>query len=400
MIDTRPLIPQKRLASCSPEHRQVKAFLGDYSATSLFLFLLLISMLFLTGFGTPRLVDRNVTPSVRLSLGQLRAIATTRQIPQISARAALLYDVDANTILFGKNQEQTLPPASLTKLMTALLILEQTDLTSQVTIVASDLIGGATMGLQAGETVTVEELLQGLLIPSGNDASMALARHAAGNVDRFIQRMNARAEGLNLQQTHFANPHGFDAPNQITSATELLTLTRELLKYKKFREIVATSETVVAGHSLHNTNKLLRTFSGADGIKTGTTPAAGQSLIASITRKNHQVLLVILGSRNRYTDARTLYAAYEANYHWADGTEDTLSVLNRVYGDNGTIWYLQPEGQSPELFQRRWISPQLTAFRRLEVLPSEQHWYSGMRVGVLEWRLGNTIIGNQLLILR
>ncbi|MBV7332686.1 D-alanyl-D-alanine carboxypeptidase [Chloroflexi bacterium TSY] len=371
-----------------------------YGATGLLLFVLLSSLLLLTGFGTPRLVDRNVTPGIRLSLGQLRAIAKARQAPQITAKAALLYDVDGDIVLFEQNQNQALPPASLTKLMTALLILEQTDLTAQVTIRASDLIGGATMGLQAGETVTVDELLQGLLIPSGNDASMTLARHAAGNVDRFIQQMNQRAEELNLQQTHFVNPHGFDAPNQMTSANDMLRLTLELLKSKKFREIVATSEAIVAGHSLRNTNQLLRTFVGADGIKTGTTPAAGQSLIASITRKNHQVLLIILGSRNRYADARTLYTAYEANYVWADGKQDTLSVLNRVYGANGTIWYLQPEGESPEMLQQRWISPPLTAFRRLEILPSSQTWYAGMRVGVLEWRLGHTIIGNQLLILK
>ena len=366
-----------------------------------FLFFLSVSCgLFITGFGSPRLVDRDIAPLYRLSVEQIRAMSAAHQPPEMTAQAYLLYDMETEQILFENNVDSSLPPASLTKLMTALLVLEQGDLQAQVTVQPQDLIGGSTMNLQNGETVTVEELLWGLLIPSGNDAAMALARYTAGSAPAFIERMNQRAQALGLTETSFANPHGLDEAGHLSSARDLLTLTRQLLTYPLFRQIVATAEIQVAGHMLQNTNQLLVDFPGADGVKTGTTVAAGECLVASIARDGHTQILVILGSRDRYADARALYDAYQRNYKWLSNNDAGSLLLNQLRDADNRTWYLQIDGAPPEMMGSDWSSPTLQIYRRLELPPAGLPWQQGMRIGILEWRLGNVTIGNQQLILR
>jgi len=367
--------------------------------THLVCFVSCIWLWFVVGFGPPRLVDREFAPTVRLDTSELRSLAESAQPPDLTATAYLLYDVDADQVLFAQNAEQTLPPASLTKLMTALLVLEQDTLNARVTVDVTDLIGGATMGLRAGETLTVEQLLRGLLIPSGNDAARTLARHSAGSVEAFVAQMNARTAELDMTQTQFANPHGLDAAEHVSSAADLLTLTRQLWTFPLFRDIVGTRSAEVAGHALRNTNELLGAFPGADGIKTGTTPAAGENLIASITRDGHTVFLLILGSTDRYGDARTLYETYSTRYAWTHGRIDRLMALNRVYGRTGRLWYVRAEGEPPQLLQPRWTGPDLRAFRQIQLPPGGQPWQPGMYAGVVEWRLGDIPIGNQMLVL-
>ncbi|MEZ4708626.1 MAG: D-alanyl-D-alanine carboxypeptidase family protein [Caldilineaceae bacterium] len=366
-------------------------------------FLLFLSIscgLFITGFGSPRLVDRDIAPLYRLSVEQLRAMSAAQQPPEMTAQAYLLYDMDTEQILLASNADTPLPPASLTKLMTALLVLEQDDLQAQVTVQPPDLIDGATMGLQNGETLSVADLLWGLLVPSGNDAAMTLARYTAGSAAAFVERMNQRAQMLGLTATTYANPHGFDESGHLTSARDLLTLTRRLLTYPLFRQIVATVETEVAGHALQNTNQLLGVFPGADGVKTGTTIAAGECLVASITRNGHTQILVIMGSRDRYADVRTLYDAYQRNYKWIGNGDAGSPVLNKLRDADDRTWYLRVEGAPPEIMRNDWRSPTLQTYRRIELPPAGLPWQQGMRMGVLEWRLGSVIIGNQLLVLR
>ncbi|MEZ4664276.1 MAG: D-alanyl-D-alanine carboxypeptidase family protein [Caldilineaceae bacterium] len=356
--------------------------------------------LFITGFGSPRLVDRDIAPLYRLSVEQLRAMSAAHQPPEMTAQAYLLYDMETEQLLFESNADTPLPPASLTKLMTALLVLEQDDLQAQVEVLPPDLIDGATMGLQNGETLTVEDLLWGLLVPSGNDAAMTLARYTAGSTAAFVERMNQRAQALGLTATTYANPHGFDEAGHLTSARDLLTLTRQLLTYALFRQIVDTAEIQVAGHTLQNTNQLLGAFPGANGVKTGTTIAAGECLVASITRDGHTQILVILGSRDRYADARTLYDAYTRNYKWIGSDDAGSHMLNKVRDADNRTWYLRVDGAPPELMRNDWRSPDLQTYRRIEPPPAGLPWQQGMRIGVLEWRLGNVVIGNQLLVLR
>lgn len=357
----------------------------------------------LTGFGPPKLVDREGVGRERLTVGELRAWAEAARQPEVSAHAWLLYDVDAGRVLAAANADAALPPASLTKLMTALLVLEHGRLESEVAIrpedIPTELAGGTTMGLSAGETLMAQDLLWGLLIPSGNDAALALARHVAGNVDDFVAQMNARAAELGLRNTHFVNPHGFDGPDHVSSAADLLTLTKQLLAYPLFRSIVATKQIEVAGHALLNTNELLGVLPGADGIKTGTTPAAGECLVASITLDGHQVIVIVLGSQDRYGDVQTLLDYYRANYAWVRGDAGELAVMNRIYGEEGEVWHLAAQGDAPETLLPRWGGQQLESVRIIDAKDARE-FRKGAEVGALEWRVGDAILGMQPLTVR
>ncbi|HRW07360.1 MAG TPA: D-alanyl-D-alanine carboxypeptidase family protein [Caldilineaceae bacterium] len=363
-----------------------------------FWWIVMASVPFLSGFGPPRVVDQIYTPSTRLTVGETEEWLALNEPPALSAKASLLYDMDADRLLFAQNADGALPIASLTKLMTALLILETGDLQAEVVVQASDLVGGTSMQLIPGEVATVETLLYGLLIPSGNDAAMALARHNAGSAEAFVEQMNARAAALNLRQTHFVNPHGLDAEGHLSSAMDLLTVVRLLWDYPLFREIVATVQSTVQGHRLQNTNELLGIYPGVNGIKTGTTDAAGQCLIAGFLEEGHQVIAIVLGSSDRYSDMRALYAHYQETYHWIVGDINRFSILNRLYDPNGRIWYLRTGAVAPTVLLPTVQGNQLVPYRRL-ALATNQPWQSGMQVGVIEWQLGNQVVGTQPLYL-
>lgn len=390
----------------------------------------LAGLLFCTGFGSPRLTDRDIHPTTAITTDELSAFHSARKRPELTSQATLLYDVDADAILLAENENEVLPVASLTKLMTALLVLESAAqdpqlLSSEVTVRDQDLVGGATMGLLTGERRTVEELLYGLLVPSGNDAATALARYmgslqeaasvndsaqaesaafSAEPVDVFVARMNQRAAEMGLSQTNFVNPHGIDAPGHLSSAMDILVITRVALNHDLLRQIVRMDEIEVAGRTLRNTNQLLGSFPGADGVKTGTTPASGQSLVASITNNNHQVLMVILGSQRRYDDARSLYRYYEENYVWSDNSLRSVSgvgnPLNRIQHESGERWYLSVNGDVPARLLPNNVGPEATTYRRIQRPLPEQIWYRGMRIGLIEWRVGSEVIGTQTLTLR
>ena len=267
-------------------------------------FFLSLSLLALTGFGPPVISD-GAYPPLRLSPEQIDAVAVLRRPPQVSASAALLYDVDAGEMLYSLRADEPLPPASTAKLMTALLSFERAGLEDVVTVSAIAAgTEGSRMELSQGEQLTVKQLLYGLLLPSGNDAAVALAEHISGDTAKFVALMNERAQSLGLTGTRFANPHGYDDPLMVSTASDLLRLTQAALRYPVFREIIATSDAEIAGHSLRNTNELLGILPGADGVKTGTTDRAGECLVASISRHGHRLIAVLLGSSERYIDAR------------------------------------------------------------------------------------------------
>lgn len=358
--------------------------------------LLLFAFPLLTGFGPPRIVDSAYTPTQQVRTGEVSN--WQRVDPAVSATAYLLYDVNANQILYAKNIAEALPPASLTKLMTALLVLEAGDLQREVIVQSADLVGGTAMGLVPGEVITLEELLWGLLIPSGNDAAMTLARAVGGTVDTFVAEMNQRADALGLRATRFANPHGLDAEGHLSSAVDMLALARANWDYPLFREIVGTTQIVVNGHALQNTNQLLGVYPGTTGVKTGTTDAAGQCLVASFEADGRQVVGIVFGSTDRYADMRLLHQTYLERYRWLQGDSLALSVLNQLHDADGRLWYLRPSATPPAVFVHAVEIDQLAPFRRL-ALPSEEPWTAGLEVGVLEWRLHNRVVGTQPLVL-
>jgi D-alanyl-D-alanine carboxypeptidase (penicillin-binding protein 5/6) len=229
----------------------------------------------------------------------------------------MVVDLSSGKTLYGLRPNDPLPPASTVKIMTALVTLEKANLDDVVEVsAAAAATEGSRMGLVTGETLTVRDLLYGLLLPSGNDAAVALAEHVSGTQDGFVAEMNRMAADLGLQATHFTSPHGLDDPSETTSAADLVTLTSAALNSPAFSEIVKTPAADVAGHALVNTNELLRTYPGADGVKTGTTDAAGECLVASVTRSGHRLLVVLLGSLNRYVEATALLDWAAEAWQW------------------------------------------------------------------------------------
>lgn len=358
----------------------------------------------LCGFGPPRLIDNDAHPLQRVDPASLPATTLQQAVTGLTATAALVYERDVGQLLFERNGSLALPPASLTKLMTALLTHEQAKLGDLVIVDAADLVGGASMGLQVGEQVTVADLLRGLLIPSGNDAAMALSRHVAGGEDAFVVAMNARADQLGLAQTHFENPHGFDAEGHLSSARDILMLTLANWQDQFFREIVATKSTTVAGHALRNTNDLLGPLISAPGaraigVKTGTTSAAGQCLVAAVERDGHLTLIVVLASSDRYKDVQMLYNAVQERQRWVSMNAGDSAALNRAVAQDGSTLYLRALGESPAAFLEGWQAPMLRAVRWIDGAMVQQA-EAGSVVGRIEWWLGRDKIGEQLLAAR
>jgi D-alanyl-D-alanine carboxypeptidase (penicillin-binding protein 5/6) len=219
------------------------------------------------------------------------------------------------------------------------------------------------MGLSPGQVVTLEELLHGLLLRSGNDAAIAIAQHIGASVDGFVEMMNQEARDLGLTDTHFVNPHGLDAPDHYSSAYDLMMITRQALADPAFAEIVSTQEYTFRGRRLNNRNELLGNYPGADGVKTGTTPGARECLVASATREGHQVLVVILGSEDRYGDASTLLNHFFDNYAWYP-LEIGSGPLNRFQDSEG-VWRTFGLRDHAEIFLPRWQGGLLRCFRQV-----------------------------------
>jgi D-alanyl-D-alanine carboxypeptidase (penicillin-binding protein 5/6) len=323
-------------------------------------FLIVLSCLTL-GFGPPVLTDSDLG-GVRLYPHQVEAIAALA-MPEVTAQAAIVSDMVSGQILAEKNAHQPLAPASTTKIATALVALQRGQLEEQVTVHESALIEGAKMGLSPGQVVTLEELLYGLLLRSGNDAATAIAQHIGGSVDGFVEMMNQEAENLGLTATHFVNPHGLDAPDHYSSAYDLMMIARQALADPTFAEIVSTQQYTFRGRRLDNRNELLGNYRGADGVKTGTTAGAGECLVASATRDGHQVLVVVLGSEDRYGDASTLLDYYFDNYAWYS-LEIGSGSLNRFQDSEGT-WRTLGLQDHAEVFLPLWQGTLLRCFREV-----------------------------------
>jgi serine-type D-Ala-D-Ala carboxypeptidase (penicillin-binding protein 5/6) len=238
--------------------------------------------------------------------------------PEVSSGSALAIDVTSGKILYEKNSQTERPIASLTKLMTALIIAEEELPGSVVTISANAAsIEGSTLWLNAGEEITVKDLMYGMMIASGNDAAMALAEYNAGSMENFVRKMNQKAERLGLQNTNYANPMGFDSGYNYSTARDLALLSMYALQNEFLTEPVDLVEYEIQSksgitHEYLSTNKLLEKDLGLDGVevhglKTGRTPDAGECLISVATfPEDQQIMTVVLGSENRFYDTELL----------------------------------------------------------------------------------------------
>ena len=233
----------------------------------------------------------------------------------VAAKGAVLIDADSGRILFAQNADAMLPEASCTKIMTALLAVENCALTENVTAGKNAYgVPGTSIYLSEGETLTMEQMLYGLMLRSGNDAAVAIAEHVSGSVPAFAELANARAAQLNAD-AHFVNPHGLDADGHRASALGLARIMREALKHDEFRTITGTKRKIIPwvgneySRVLENKNRLLSTYEGATGGKTGFTSKAGRCLVFSAERDGLELIGVVL---NCYTwfDTATVMLDY------------------------------------------------------------------------------------------
>lgn len=229
-----------------------------------------------------------------------------------NAKSAILMDANTGTIIYEKNSHDKLPPASITKIMTMLLTMEAIDsgklkLTDMVrTSEYAASMGGSQIFLEPGEEMTVDEMLKGIAMASGNDASVAIAEKIAGTEEAFVQMMNDKAKELGLKDTHFANCNGLPAENHYSSAHDIAVISRELLKHKDITKYTGSYQDYLRKDSknpfwLVNTNKLVRFYSGADGLKTGYTSEAKFCLSATATKGDLRAVAVVLGEPNTKT---------------------------------------------------------------------------------------------------
>ena len=219
----------------------------------------------------------------------------------IQVPAAVVIDFDTGRVLYDKNGDEKRKMASLTKIMTSILLVENCDMEEQIEVPKKAAqIGGSTVGLKAGDIVTAKSLLYGMLLPSGNDCAYTVAIHLGGTIENFAKMMNDKAKVLGLTSTNFVNPHGLDNENHYTTAKEMAYLTRYALKNPYIDEAVKTKSITINFGSftktLNNTNSLLRTYEKADGVKTGFTNGAERCLVSSATDNDRRYICVLLGA--------------------------------------------------------------------------------------------------------
>ena len=237
------------------------------------------------------------------------------------SRSAVLIVAETGRVLYEKNAHEPLPMASTTKVMTALLALEKGNLQDTVTASRNAFgVPGTSIYLSEGEQLTLEEMLYGLMLQSGNDAAVAIAEHIGGSVEEFCRMMTEKAEALGCENTLFSTPHGLPSANHHTTAWDLSLIAREALKNETFRTIVSTQRASIpwAGHDynrvLNNKNKLLSTYPGAMGVKTGYTKAAGRCLVFAARQEDMTLIGVVLNCPEWFDEAAAILNAGFANW--------------------------------------------------------------------------------------
>ncbi len=307
----------------------------------------------------------------------------TDEVPafSVNAKSAVLMEVYTGTVLFDQNSDEKLPPASITKIMSLLLIMEAIDsgkISLSDTVSASEhasSMGGSQIWLEVGETMTVDELLKAAVIASANDATVALGEKISGSEEEFVRQMNKRAKELGMNDTEFKNCTGLDAEGHLTTAHDIALMSAELIKHDLIKKYSTVwMDTLRNGESeLVNTNKLVRFYSGTTGLKTGTTSNAGYCLSATAERDNTSLVAVIMSapsSNDRFANAKKLLDYGFANYKYIcvspekkeypaivkDANEPTVNLV-----PSGNLSLLFKKGNSQEITQEPQIDENITA---------------------------------------
>lgn len=271
----------------------------------------------------------------------------------LNAKSAILMEESTGNILYESNPDERLPIASVTKVMTMLLIMEAVDsgkisLDDMVTVSENAMsYGGSTMFLETGEQLTVNDMLKGIAVASANDGCVAMAEHLAGSESAFVDMMNEKAKELGMENTHFMNTNGLDEDDHYSSARDVAIMSRELMKHETiFNYTSIWMDTLRGGKfQLANTNKLIRFYDGANGLKTGSTSKALCCLSAAAKRNDMQLIAVVLGaptSAERFASAKSLldygFANYEVNTQITAGDEvQKIAVEKGVDKEVGVV---------------------------------------------------------------
>ena len=331
----------------------------------------------------------------------------TIDAPEINAKSALLMDAKTGTVLFSKNASEALPPASVTKVMTLLLVAEAIDRgeikLSDNVIVSENAssMGGSQIFLKEGEKFTVEELLKSTIIASANDAAVALAELVAGNEAYFVAKMNERANQLGMNNTHFENATGLDdsVENHTTSAYDIGLMSKELLKYDIITKYTNVWQDSIRNGEfiLTNTNRLVRFYDGCTGLKTGSTDKAGFCISATAKRGEMHLIAVIMGAETR--DARNNAARMLLDYGFANFSlyyeaETVLEEIPILYGVKNSVAVVSEEfakvinKSDKKKIEKEYLIP--------EVLNAPLK--EGDDVGEIVYKIGDDVIGKSKII--
>lgn len=246
-----------------------------------------------------------------------------QSVPILTAQGVIAVDMDSAVILYEKNPDLILLPASTTKIMTALVAMDLYNLNEVVTVPEIKIVG-QNMKLFAGEQITIYDLIQGLLIFSANDTAEALASHHPMGREGFIRAMNQKAESLSLSNTHFVNPSGLEDVGHVSTARDLVRLSEVAMRNPLFAHIVGTKSTEVTNvektyvHKLTNINELLGEVEGVQGIKTGWTENARENLVTYVNRDGRRIIIALLGSQDRFGETKKLIEWLFASYTWQE----------------------------------------------------------------------------------
>lgn len=321
---------------------------------------------------------------------------------EVSAKAVVLMDQATGTVIYEEHSEEQLPPASVTKVMTMLLTAEALDSGAlnpedMVTVSAyAASMGGSQVFLEEGEQMCVDELLKAVAVASGNDAAVALAEHIAGSESAFVDRMNEKAKQLGMEHTHFVNCNGLPADGHLTCAYDIALMSRALLSHERIRDYVGIWMDSIRGGSfqLANTNKLIRYYPGATGLKTGSTDAAGYCISATAQRDGLELIAVVLGSETsakRFNTAKSLLDFGFSQYTLVDAAPAELSCVEVpvTLGEESTVG-VKTDGNCLVLVKKEQVedvAAEITAVESLDA-PVE----CGSTVGSVKIRVDGKVV--------
>ncbi len=329
---------------------------------------------------------------------------------QVSAEAAVLLDWNSGRILYAKNPHLQKPMASTTKIMTAILALEKGNLQEEtVTSARAAAVGGSSIWLEEGERKTLEELLYGLMLRSGNDAAAAIAEQISGNLESFAEAMTQRAGELGARNTSFRNPHGLHHPEHYTTAYDLAVIAAHAMGIKEFQKITAAPQVTISwpGHPwdrhLYNQNKLLELYPGAEGIKTGWTTPAGRCFAGSAMRDGRRLIVIVLNAPQMWEDTTALfdYGFDCFSSHLLVKADQYLKSIAVVEGVSGKVealagssfyYPLANEEEAKKITYRFHVQEPLKApIREDERIGELEVYYDGDLVGVVDLLAGSGI---------